>query len=71
MTKRAREGVYKSSRPDADNIGKAVSDAIQQIVFTDDARVADARVVKLYSDAPGLVVEVWALDREPLTEAAE
>lgn len=56
--KRGRNGNHKGSGADWDNIGKAVTDAMNAIVFTDDARVADARVQKLYADEPGLFVEV-------------
>lgn len=66
--KREREGVYKKSKPDADNIWKALADGLNGIAFTDDARIADARVVKLYSETPGLVVEIWAL--QPIEAAA-
>lgn len=59
--KRRQRELYKASKPDFDNIAKAIADACNRIVFTDDARVADIRVVKVYSEMPGLFVEVWAL----------
>jgi Holliday junction resolvase RusA-like endonuclease len=34
------------------------------IVWTDDARVADARVVKRYGDRPELFVQVFSLQHE-------
>ena len=58
------EATHHQSRPDLDNIWKAVGDALNGIAYTDDARSADARVVKWYSATPGLFVEIWRLDAE-------
>ena len=43
---------------DWDNIAKVVGDALKEIVWIDDALVVDGRVIKLYSDVPGIRVEV-------------
>lgn len=51
----------KISRPDIDNVGKIVKDAIQSVVFTDDARVCDELLYKRYGDIPSLEVRVRAL----------
>lgn len=58
--RRLREGIHKRSKPDADNLIKQL-DALSGVVFTDDARLADVRVVKIHDDAPGLTVCVWSL----------
>lgn len=58
--KRRAAAEHHSSKPDSDNILKQM-DALNGIVFTDDARLADVRVVKRYAAAPGLFVVVWAL----------
>ena len=39
---------YKTSKPDADNVAKLVSDSLNGIVFNDDAQVVDLRVIKQY-----------------------
>lgn len=49
--------IRPTSKPDWDNIGKML-DALKGIVWEDDAPVVDGRVIKLYSDQPGLRVEV-------------
>lgn len=55
----ARAGVLlPTGRPDWDNLGKIVADAIKGIVWGDDAAVIDGRVIKRYSDEPALRVEV-------------
>jgi Holliday junction resolvase RusA-like endonuclease len=50
--------IVPTSRPDWDNFGKLCSDALNEIVWRDDAQVVDARVVKRYSARPALTVEV-------------
>lgn len=45
-------------RPDADNIAKAVLDALNGIAFADDAQVCDVRVVKRWADESQVTVKV-------------
>ena len=45
-------------KPDWDNIGKIVCDALNRIAYDDDAQICDARVLKLYSDQPRVNVEL-------------
>lgn len=62
---------YHIARPDCDNLAKAVLDACTGILWLDDAQVADQRTVKLVAAAgvaPGVRVEVLALDDEELDE---
>ena len=47
---------YKKSVPDSDNLCKVLMDAMNKIVWTDDARVAVLHVTKKYSDKPGVHV---------------
>jgi Holliday junction resolvase RusA-like endonuclease len=54
----ALEGrILPTARPDFDNHGKIV-DALNGIVWRDDAQVCDARIIKRYSAAPALTIEV-------------
>ena len=55
----ARSGaVLPDVKPDWDNIGKSISDALKEIVWLDDAQVVDGRVIKRYSERPAVRVEV-------------
>lgn len=56
----ALEGVVRPGRPDADNIFKML-DALNQIVWRDDAQIAEARLSKLYDPHPRLEIEVESL----------
>jgi Holliday junction resolvase RusA-like endonuclease len=48
-----------AQKPDIDNLVKAVFDAMQGIVYHDDAVITELRVRKAWSDCPGVVVEVF------------
>lgn len=54
---------FRGSRPDADNLIKAISDACIGVVFTDDALVAAVHFAKVYGARPGLHVSVHPLSR--------
>lgn len=62
--KRKAGTIWKTSTPDADNLAKIVKDALNKIVYGDDAQVADLRVQKVYGPAPGLIVSVQAIGGE-------
>lgn len=49
-------------KPDVDNVLKAISDAMNGIVYEDDAQLVDVRIRKRYSECPGAYVTVrWAV----------
>ena len=52
-----RGGISPTTKPDWDNFGK-ITDALNGIVWKDDSQVIDGRVIKRYSDEPGLRIEV-------------
>ena len=56
--KAAMRGEYKCTKPDWDNVGKLVSDALNAIAWTDDAVVADGRVTKLWGDVDSMSVTI-------------
>lgn len=54
----ARAGTLRpTGKPDWDNLAK-VCDALNQVVFRDDAQVVDGHVHKVYSDRPRMMIEV-------------
>ena len=52
---------FHVSRPDGDNVLKAVGDGLNGVVWRDDSQIASAQIVKVYSDTPRLVIEVRQL----------
>jgi Holliday junction resolvase RusA-like endonuclease len=47
-----------TTKPDADNVAKAIADACNGVVWVDDAQVVELSVSKRYSSTPGVMVEV-------------
>lgn len=60
-TKQTPWASFKPSRPDCDNIAKLCADAMNGIVFRDDALVATMHVAKVYGETPGIRVSVHPL----------
>jgi Holliday junction resolvase RusA-like endonuclease len=60
--KRAAEARWRTSKPDADNLAKIVSDSINEIVFRDDAQVSSLIVQKTYGPIAGVTVAAAILE---------
>ena len=54
--------VRPTTKPDADNVVKAVFDGMNGVVWRDDVQAVDLAVRKRYGATPGVVVNVQALD---------
>lgn len=52
--------VRPTGRPDLDNVVKML-DALNEVVWKDDAQIVNASIVKRYSDRPRLLIEVEGL----------
>ena len=50
--------IRPTRKPDFDNIGKVICDALNGIAYRDDAQIVDALVRKFYSDTPRVIVEI-------------
>lgn len=47
-----------TKKPDWDNIGKIISDALNKSAYADDAQIVDAHIIKWYSHNPRVEVEI-------------
>ncbi|RYZ80693.1 MAG: RusA family crossover junction endodeoxyribonuclease, partial [Proteobacteria bacterium] len=45
-----RKSVWPAKKPDWDNYAKAIGDALTGILWVDDGRIVDGRVIKLFAD---------------------
>lgn len=54
--------IYPTTKPDKDNVIKAVYDGLNGVVWRDDVQVVDGRQRKRYAATPGVRVEIWELD---------
>ncbi len=50
--------VFHTSRPDADNVMKAVKDALKGVCWHDDAQIVEERIGKVYGDNPKMIITV-------------
>lgn len=66
--KMLRGEIRPTKRPDWDNIGKIVSDALNAIAYRDDSQIVDATVRKWYSDTSRVEVEITELTSEVFAE---
>lgn len=51
--------IRPGKKPDWDNVGKIICDALNGVAFRDDALIVDGRTVKTYGDRPMVTVEIW------------
>lgn len=54
-----------TTKPDADNVTKAIKDALNKIVWHDDSQVVQLNVLKVYSKTPGVLISVTELSMSP------
>jgi len=62
LPRRARHHVKK---PDADNLAKAVTDALRGVIYRDDSQIVALHVTKGYDLAPGVVIKVERVVDQP------
>lgn len=63
------QGVIRpTKKPDWDNVGKIISDALNEMAYKDDCQIVDARVIKRYSDNPRVEVDITELTTEAFAE---
>lgn len=53
--------IVPTTKPDSDNVTKAVKDALSGVCWIDDAQVVLLSVQKIYTQTPGVSVSVMAL----------
>lgn len=50
--------ISPTKKPDWDNIGKIVSDALNKFAFKDDAQITEATIIKKYARTPRVLVRI-------------
>ncbi len=54
--------VHHVKKPDADNLAKAIKDALRGVVYRDDSQIVTLVVSKQYGDPPRVVIGVEQVD---------
>ncbi len=62
---KAAKRPHPAVRPDVERLGSGVLDALQGIVFRDDAQVCRLELAKVYDGAPGVRIDVAPLGLGP------
>lgn len=50
--------IRPTKKPDWDNIGKIISDALNKFAFLDDAQIVEAVIIKKYARTPKTIVKI-------------
>ena len=58
-------------KPDLDNLAKLILDAMNGLVFRDDALICELNLVKKYSTLPRIEITIDTGDINPLTQTKE
>ena len=51
-------------KPDWDNIGKVICDALNGLAYRDDSQIVDGRVIKVYGEQPKVTVIIEAIEAD-------
>ena len=71
-SKKTQTGNYKFSKPDIDNLLKAVFDALTEVsLWADDSQVVEVHSAKMYGDEPSAIIRVEAIDFKVDLDAVE
>ncbi len=54
--------LYRSKNPDLDNLQKSINDAMNKAVFIDDSQIVEVYAKKVYSDSPGILVNISQIE---------
>jgi Holliday junction resolvase RusA-like endonuclease len=49
-------------KPDWDNVGKIISDALNEVAYKDDSQIYQCTVAKMYSDRPRVFVQITTFE---------
>ena len=54
--------IYPTKKPDFDNIGKIITDALNGIAYHDDAQIVRFTLLKYYAESPRVEVCMWEVN---------
>lgn len=58
-----RQGILRpTKKPDWDNIGKIIGDALNAIAYPDDKQIVEAHIIKYFDDNPRVEIEIEKIE---------
>ena len=62
---RHKDGSYKITKPDTDNLNKMLKDVLTELGYwDDDAQVASEIIEKFWADIPGIYIDIYELEEQ-------
>lgn len=61
-TQAAMAGEIFPGKPDWDNVGKIISDALNEVAYKDDSQIYQCTIAKMYSDRPRVFVQITTFE---------
>lgn len=61
--KRLIRGLLKHTKPDTDNLQKAINDALNTVVIIDDSQICKGTFEKIYGDVPGINLIIRSIEQ--------
>ena len=61
-SRRGKKDLYPDTKPDFDNLVKAVTDACEGLIYTNDSRIVSAVVEKQWGDPPRVEIEIRRME---------
>lgn len=62
--------IHHTKRPDVDNLGYLVTNALKQIVYADDSQITDLHLHKRFGEVPKTAIKVRAIEEGQKLECA-
>jgi len=56
--------MWPTKKPDWDNIGKVICDALNGLAYRDDSQIVDGRVIKVYGEQPKVTVIIEEVETQ-------
>ena len=56
-----KAGTYKATKPDLSNYEKGIEDALEGVIYCNDARICVKTSRKVFGVAPGIMVRLWKI----------
>ena len=56
--------IRPTTKPDADNIAKAVLDSLNAVAYPDDKQICDLHITKYYAEQEYMIVRIFTIEEE-------
>ncbi len=61
---KSKRAKYPATKPDWDNLAKALTDSLEGLIYTNDSRIVEAHIRKEYGDPPRVEIRVTPVEED-------